>query len=97
MVIETLADILCRRDEAMKLYKQNGGEPVIEYTNKSGATNYVQNPILKLANELNRDALTYWKELGLTPAGLKRLNDKALDLKVTNKKSFADVLEGLGI
>ena len=97
VVIETLADILYRRDEAMKLYKQNSGEPVIEYTNKSGATNYVQNPLLKLANELNRDALTYWKELGLTPAGLKRLNDKALDLKVTNKKSFADVLEGLGI
>lgn len=97
VVIETLADILCRRDEAMKLYKQNGGEPVIKYTNKSGATNYVQNPLLKLANELNRDALTYWKELGLTPAGLKRLNEKALDLKVTNKKSFADVLEGLGI
>ena len=70
---------------------------VIEYTNKGGSTNHVQNPLLKLANELNRDALTYWKELGLTPAGLKRLNEKALDLKVSNKKSFADVLEGLGI
>ncbi len=97
MVIETLADILARRDEALKLYKQEGGQPVIEYTNKGGSTNYVQNPLLKLANELNRDALTYWKELGLTPAGLKRLNEKALDLKVSSKKSFADVLEGLGI
>lgn len=97
VVIETLADILARRDEALKLYKQEGGKPVIEYTNKGGSTNHVQNPLLKLANELNRDALTYWKELGLTPAGLKRLNEKALDLKVSNKKSFADVLEGLGI
>ena len=70
---------------------------MIEYTNKGGSTNHIQNPLLKLANELNRDALTYWKELGLTPAGLKRLNEKALDLKVSNKKSFADVLEGLGI
>lgn len=96
-MIDTLAEILERRDEAMDVYKKTGGNPIISHTNKSGATNYVQNPALRLANDLNRDALVYWRELGLTPAGLKKLNDKALDLKMSNKKSFADVLEGLGI
>jgi hypothetical protein len=24
---------------------------------------------------LNRDALSYWKELGLTPAGLRKIKD----------------------
>lgn len=29
-------------------------------------------------NDLNRDALTYWRELGLTPKGLRAINDAAL-------------------
>ena len=74
-VIDTLADILARRDEAREAYD---GNPVIEHTNKAGNTNLEQNPILRMVNDLNRDALAYWKELGLTPAGLKRINETAM-------------------
>ena len=63
-VIDTLADILEQRDT--------------EYTNKSGATNVMLNPLVKMMNELNRDALTYWKELGLTAASLKKINEAAI-------------------
>jgi hypothetical protein len=96
-VIDTLADILERRDATLEVYEKTGGHPIVKHTNKAGADNYEQNPALRLVNDLNRDALAYWRDLGLTPAGLKKLNDKALDVKVTNKKSFSDVLESLGI
>lgn len=74
-VIETLADILTRRDEAQEAYD---GNPIVEHTNRAGIVNYEQNPAIRLVNDLNRDALAYWKELGLTPAGLKRINEAAL-------------------
>ena len=48
---------------------------IVEHTNKNGSTNRVKNPLLALYNELNRDALSYWKELGLTPAGLRKIKD----------------------
>ena len=74
-VIDTLAGILENRDKAVE---QWDGEIIVEHTNKSGATNKEQNPLLRLINDLNRDALAYWRDLGLTPAGLKRINESAI-------------------
>lgn len=73
-VIETLAGILERRDEALTVFEKSGGNVLVTHTNKSGAVNIEQNPALRLVNDLNRDALAYWRDLGLTPAGLKKLN-----------------------
>lgn len=94
-VIEELAGILERRDMALDAFEKSGGDVIVEYTNKNGSTNMVQNPALRLVNDLNRDALTYWRDLGLTPAGLKRLNENLL--KPEEKKTFADALANLGI
>lgn len=80
-VINTLADILKKKDEAEELFKKSGGKMVVKHTNKGGATNLEKNPCVALINELNRDALSYWKELGLTPASLKRMKDDALNQK----------------
>lgn len=80
-VIETLATILERRDDAQKAFADSGGKTIVQHTNKWGATNSEQNPILRLINDLNRDALAYWKELGLTPKGLRQINEKALEKK----------------
>lgn len=77
-VIDTLADILARRDKAQAWFKRSGGSVLIDHTNKAGQTNIEQNPALRMINDLNRDALSYWRDLGLTPAGLKRINDAAL-------------------
>lgn len=74
-VIETLAQIMAERDEAKKTYD---GNPVVEHTNQGGNTNLVQNPALRLINDLNRDALAYWRELGLTPKGLRQINEAAI-------------------
>ena len=72
--IETLSGILERRDDAEEKYKESGGNPVITHTNKAKETNTVKNPILVMLNDLNAQALAYWRDLGLTPAGYKKLN-----------------------
>ena len=77
-VIETLADILARRDAAQMYFKKSGGCILVDHTNRANQTNIEQNPALRMINDLNRDALSYWRDLGLTPAGLKRINEAAL-------------------
>lgn len=77
-VIKTLAAILEERDQAMETFQKSGGRVIVEHTNKAGATNLEQNPALRLVNDLNRDALAYWRDLGLTPKGLKAINEQAL-------------------
>lgn len=71
--IDTLAEILEQRDKTYKEFKESGGESVVEYTNKAGATNTTKNPLLVLWDELNKSALSYWRELGLTPSGYKKI------------------------
>ena len=73
-VIDTLAGILEKRDESERLYNASGAAPIVKHTNKGGATNLEQNPALRLINDLNRDALQYWRELGLTPSGLSKIS-----------------------
>lgn len=96
-VIETLATILQERDEAMEQYIETGSNPVVTHTNKAGAKNYVKNPCLSMWCELNRDALSYWKELGLTPSGLRKIDSQGLTKRqeskltsVLNKLDFDD-------
>lgn len=93
-IIATLADILARRDAAQEIFEESGSEVLIEHTNKAGATNLEQNPCLRLINDLNRDALAYWRDLGLTPAGLKRIDEQAM--KQRRKNALAEALKGLG-
>lgn len=90
--IETLAGILEKRDEAEKLYKAGGAIPVVEHTNKGGSTNMEQNPVLRLINDLNRDALQYWRELGLTPSGLNKINSNAVKENEDNGPSLVENL-----
>lgn len=84
-IIDTLASMLERRDDAEEMFKKSGGHVLVKHTNKAGATNLEQNPALRLVNDLNRDALAYWRDLGLTPAGLKKLKD--LEIKSTSDMS----------
>lgn len=94
-VIDTLAGILERRDLALETFEKTGGNVIVKHTNKGGSTNLEQNPALRMVNDLNRDALAYWRDLGLTPSGLKKINEKSLIIK--EKKGLADVLDNLGI
>lgn len=93
-IIATTAELLEKRDAVEEYYKKTGSLPLIEYTNKSGATNLVKNPALIMWDDLNKTALAYWRDLGLTPAGLKRIDQTAM--KEKKKNSLAEALRDLG-
>ena len=97
-VIDTLSAILARRDDAEALFIASGGNILVKHTNKGGATNIEQNPALRLINDLNRDALAYWRDLGLTPAGYKRLNLEAAQAKSNDgfEKILSQLITGNG-
>lgn len=71
--VDTLADILERRDEAMKQWKADGCLFLITRKSDRGAENKAKNPLLGIIQECERDALSYWSSLGLTPSSLKKV------------------------
>lgn len=95
-VINTLCGILEKRDNAQELFEKSGGKAIVKHTNKGGATNLEQNPALRLINDLNRDALAYWRELGLTPAALKRIDEAAVKSKPKEPSPLEKALMKLG-
>lgn len=92
--IDALAEILARRDATLEEFETQGTGLTITYTNKNGDLISKVNPLITLWNTLNTQALSYWKELGLTPSGLKKLNDKSI--KVEKKSTLEAALEALG-
>lgn len=93
MTINSLADLLEIRDQAMEQYIASGGKPVVVHTNKAKEKNLVKNPALLAYDDLNKTALAYWRDLGLTPAGLKRINDEAM--KEKKRDALAEALKEL--
>lgn len=93
-VIDTLAGILENRDRAQEAYENSGSRPVVVHTNKGGNANIVKNPALIVVDDLNKTALAYWRDLGLTPAGLKRINEDAMKGR-SGKPSLADALKDI--
>ena len=82
--INALAGILARRDEIEWQYEADGCEPVLIHTNKVGDEIARPNPLLTIWNSLNTTALSYWKELGLTPSGLRKIDESAMKPKKKN-------------
>lgn len=92
--IDTLAGIMEIKDEAIEDYEATGKSPVISYTNKAGHTNLRKNPALQVINDCNTQALAYWRDLGLTPSGFKKLDGQVVQKK---EGTFEDILENIGI
>lgn len=81
MVVDTLADILEQRDNAFEEFINSGGDACIVKTSDRGAKNIAKNPQLMIWLDLNNTALAYWRDLGLTPAGLKKINSESVQNK----------------
>lgn len=92
-VINTLADILEQRDNAYADFLASGGEMCVVKTSDRGAVNIGKNPRLQMWTELNTQALAYWRDLGLTPAGLKRIDEQLMKPKKTS--ALAEALKSL--
>lgn len=91
--IETLADILERRDMAISQWKDEGCQLMIKKVSDRGAVNTAKNPMLTVIQECERDALTYWSQLGLTPSGLKKTF--ADDREKREGQGLGDILRSL--
>lgn len=92
--VDTLADILERRDMAAKQWRDEGCLLVIEKTSDRGAKNTGKNPLLTIIQECERDALSYWSSLGLTPSSLKKVFKED---KVEEKgRKLLDALKSMG-
>lgn len=92
--IDMLADIMAARDDALEKFAASGKNTVVVHKNKGGASNIVKNPALVVITDLNTQALTFWRDLGLTPAGLKKINDEAM--KGQKRSALAEALKDLG-
>lgn len=90
--INMLCEILAERDRVYKLYQEQGGNPVIEYTTDRKATNPKINPLLDTWNKLNNTALSYLDKLGLTPAGLRKLQGQ-LPKNVSKSVGFSKLID----
>lgn len=91
-VIDTLAGLLERRDDARTRFEEGDEDLIVEFTNKGGATNIVKNPIIAIMEDCDKTALSYWRELGLTPAGLKKINEEVFSSK-NDKKTGNNLMQ----
>lgn len=92
--IGELAEILEEKDRITRAYKKGGCQSVVPYVNKAGAENLIQNPLLKQIMDLKKLSLPYLRDLGLTSAGLKKLNEDAL--KGKKRSALGEALKSLG-
>lgn len=88
-----LAKIYVRIDAVEKLFTDSGGAYVIEHTNNKGSANAARNPYIQELDLLYEQALTYERELGLTVAALKKINESALKRK--EESPMAEVFKKL--
>ena len=77
-VIWRLAELYVRMQRTRAEFKKSGGQPIIQSTNKSGAKYWAKNPLLQELDFVQRTALDLERELGLTPAALKKINEAAM-------------------
>lgn len=75
-VIDTLAQVLEHRDKIMQQFKDSGEEYVVKGR---------KNPQIVLWDDLNKTALAYFRELGLTVASLNRIDEGAVKQPKQNK------------
>ena len=79
-LINRLADAYLRHAQLQELYEYEGSRPMVTIRTRSGPVT-VKNPILDEQDRLSRLILEMEKELGLTPAALRRVNTAAMETK----------------
>ncbi len=82
--VDAPAKVLEQRDAAYQQFLDEGGAFVVEKISDRGAVNRVKNPLLQTWMDLNAQALSFWRDLGLTPAGLKKIDEEAMKPKKQN-------------
>lgn len=92
--VNELATMLEDLDKTREKFKDSGGNVVVIHTNKNGSKNLAKNPLYLAIEGLRTQILNYSKELGLTPAGLKKIKGDAAAADTQNE--FMEALKELG-
>lgn len=93
-VIDNLANIYEDMDIAREQFYKSGGNIVVKHTNKNGNTNLVKNPFFLAIEGLQNNILMYNRELGLTPAGYRKIKGDAA-VPEEKRKGLASILANL--
>ena len=91
--INRTAKLYVQMDEIEAAFAKSGGNVVVTHTNKAGAKNFVKNPFLQARDEVYTQLLAHERELGLTPAALKRINEAAMAKE--KKSALGEALKAL--
>lgn len=79
--ISMYCDLLDQYQEMNKKFIESGSKITESYTNKAGATNIRKSAIYLALESLRKDVLNYQNILGLTPSGLKKINDELANVE----------------
>ena len=88
--IWALAKVEEERDSAWEEFEAEGGIRIVTTVNKAGAEYRQQNPSYTVWLNLVAESRSQRRELGLTPAGLKKLREDAM--KAPKKSALAEAL-----
>lgn len=91
--IWALAKVEEERDSAWEEFEAEGSVRIITTVNKAGAEYRQQNPSYTVWLNLVAESRSQRRELGLTPAGLKKLREDAM--KAPKKSALAEALAKL--
>ena len=91
--IWALAKVEEERDSAWEEFEAEGGIRIVTTVNKAGAEYRQQNPSYTVWLNLVAESRSQRRELGLTPAGLKKLRVDAM--KAPKKSALAETLAKL--
>ena len=91
--IWALAKVEEERDSAWEEFEAEGGVRIVTTVNKAGAEYRQQNPSYTVWLNLVAESRSQRRELGLTPAGLKKLREDAM--KAPKKSALAEALARL--
>jgi hypothetical protein len=92
--VRTYAEMSYDYKILLRQFENSGDQFVDEYTNKSGATNAMTTAIYSEIKTIRKEMVTYESILGLTPAGLKRIN-KEMDQSKKKTSSLEKALSKL--
>lgn len=80
-LIGRLAEMYCRLNEAKRQWREAGSPFYITQVNKGGNEYFAKHPLLAEIDDTSDTVLSMEKELGLTPAAIKKINEAAIGKK----------------
>lgn len=93
-LIRRLAELYFRQMKLMDAYEERGDFLLVSDKDGAGA---IRHPFLTEYDKLSKQALELERELGLTPAALRRVNEAALKADADRPDALTEALSALRV